>query len=353
MSVNLRNRRDPVLSAAELRVLARNGVTFCPGLRPAYIQEPWLAEDDGYAMAMDAQPGLITAANAGIPAYLANLMDPEIVRVITTPMRAAEIFGERKKGDWTTLTTQFAVVEPQGTVKSYGDFDNGGNAGANANWIGRQSYHFQTVSKWGERELEIYGEARIQYKQEVDLASALIIQKFHNLSYFYGVSNLALYGALNDPSLPAPIAPTGAWSTLTAPQIYNDVRRLFANLQTKLKGLIKMDSRMTLTMSPELEVFLAVTNDYNVNVRDMLAKNFPNMKIETAPEYSNPASAGELMQLIVDNLDGIETAYVAFTEKLRAHPVIQHLSSFAQKKSAGTWGYINRRPVAMSQMQGM
>jgi hypothetical protein len=353
MSVNLRNRRDPVLSSAELRVLARQGISFGEGLRPAYIQEPWLAEDEGFSMAMDAQPGLITTSNAGIPAFLANLMDPEIVRVITTPMRAAEIFGERKKGDWTTLTTQFPVVEPQGTVKSYGDFDNGGNAGANANWIGRQSYHFQTVSKWGERELEIYGEARIQYKQEIDLASALVIQKFHNLSYFYGVSNLALYGALNDPSLPAPIAPAQAWAGATALQIYNDIKSLFANLQAKLKGLIKTDSRMTLTMSPELEVFLLTTNDYNVMVRDMLAKGFPNMKIETAPEYGNANGAGELMQLIVDNLEGIETAFVAFTEKLRAHPVIQELSSFKQKKSAGTWGYINRRPVAMSQMQGM
>src|SRR4051812_22503766 len=98
MSVNLRNRRDPVLSSAELRVLARQGISFGEGLRPAYIQEPWLAEDEGFSMAMDAQPGLITTSNAGIPAFLANLMDPEIVRVITTPMRAAEIFGERKKG---------------------------------------------------------------------------------------------------------------------------------------------------------------------------------------------------------------------------------------------------------------
>lgn len=351
--MSLRNRQNPLLGAAELKVLRQNGVAFCEGLRPAYIQDPWLAEDDGYSMAMDAQPTLITTVNAGIPAYLQNLLDPEIVRVITSPMRAAEIFGERKKGDWTTLTTQFPVVEPQGTVKSYGDFDNGGNAGANANWIGRQSYHFQTVSRWGERELEMYGEARIQYKQEVDLASALVIQKFHNASYFYGVSNLALYGALNDPSLPAPIAPAQAWAGATAVQIYNDIKSLFSNLQTKLKGLIKMDSAMTLAMSPELEVYLATTNDYNVNVADMLKKNFPNLKVETAPEYSNVNGAGELMQLIVDSLDGIETAYVAFTEKLRAHPVIQQLSSFAQKKSAGTWGYINRRPVAMSQMQGM
>lgn len=353
MVVRLNNRPNPALSPAEISVLARNGVAFADGLRPAYIQEAWLAEDNGFAMALDAQPGLITVSNAGVPAYLQNFLDPEVVRVITEPMRAAEIFGERKKGDWTTLTTQFPVVEPVGQVTSYGDFNNNGNAGANANWIGRQSYHFQNVSKWGERELAIYGEARIQYKQEVDIAAALVLGKFSNLTYFYGVSNLALYGALNDPSLPAPIAPTGAWSGLDALGIYEDIRRLFAQLQTVLRGLIKMDAKMRLCMSPELEVFMTKTNLYNVNVADMLKKNFPNLTIETAPEYSNANGGGQLMQLIVESLDGIETAYVAFTEKMRAHAVVQSLSGWEQKKSAGTWGYINRRPAAMAQMQGM
>lgn len=353
MAPRLNNRPNPVLSAAEVAVLARNGVAFCDGLKPVYLQDAWLAEDNGFAMALDAQPTLITVSNAGIPAYLQNLLDPEVVRVITEPMRAAEIFGERKKGDWTTLTTQFPVVEATGQITSYGDFNAGGNASANANWVTRQSYHFQNVTQYGERELAIYGEARISYKQEQDIASALVMGKFSNLTYFYGISNLALYGALNDPSLPAPILPTGAWSGLTAVQIYEDLRRLFAQLQTQLRGLIKMDAKMTLAMSPELEVFLTKTNDYNVNVRDMLSKNFPNMKVETAPEYTNANGGGELMQLIVDSLDGIETAYVAFTEKMRAHAVVQGLSGWQQKKSGGTWGYINRRPVAMAQMQGM
>lgn len=348
-----RNRANPVLAQDELRALVRNGVAFCDGLRPAYIQDAWLAEDAGFRLAMDAQPGLITASNAGIPAWMANLLDPEVVRVVTQPMRAAEVFGERKKGDWTTLSTQFPVIEPTGQVTTYGDFNAGGNTSANANWASRQSYHFQTMTRLGEREIAMYGEARIQYKQEVDMAAALVMNKNHNLIYFFGVSNLALYGALNDPSLPAPIAPAQAWSGATALQIYNDAKKLFAQLQAQLVGWLKLDAKMTLIMSPELEVYFTTTNDYNVNVADMLKKNFPNMRVETAPEYGNANGAGELMQLKLDELDGIETAYVAFTEKLRAHPVVQQASYFEQKKSAGSWGYINRRPVALAQMQGM
>ena len=113
---------------------------------------PWRAN---FALAADAQPGLITAPNAGIPAYLVNLLDPEVVRILVTPMKAAEIFGETKKGDWTTLTTQFPVVEATGEVSSYGDYSNNGASGANVNWVPRQSYHFQTISQWGERELDM------------------------------------------------------------------------------------------------------------------------------------------------------------------------------------------------------
>jgi len=38
---------------------------------------------------------------------------------------------------------------------------------------------------------------------------------------------------------------------------------------------------------------------------------------------------------------------------MRAHPVKVGLSSFKQKKSAGGWGTIIRRPVAIAQMLGV
>jgi hypothetical protein len=44
---------------------------------------------------------------------------------------------------------------------------------------------------------------------------------------------------------------------------------------------------------------------------------------------------------------------VAFTEKLRAHPVKVELSSFKQKKSQGTWGAIIYRPILIASMIGI
>lgn len=334
--------------------LARHGV-HVPMAR-GLLEPHELAMD--ISLAMDAQPALVTASNAGVPAFLTNYLDPEIIRILVTPNKAASILGETKKGDWTTQTAMFPVVESTGEVASYGDFDANGSVGTNANWVSRESYLFQTVTQWGERELAIAAEAKINYAQNLNVASTLVLDKFMNASHFYGVDGLKNYGILNDPALQTAIAPgtTGAgsgtlWSTKDGAAIYGDIVKLFGQLVTQTKGLVERDARMCLAMSPEMEVNMTKTNQYNVNVTDQIKKNFPNIRIETATQYAT--AAGQLMQLIVESIDGQDTGYCAFNEKLRAHPVKVDLSSFAQKKTSGTWGAIIKQPLAIAQMIGL
>ncbi len=317
-------------------------------------------------LAMDAQPELITISNSGIPAFLSTYIDPKVIEILLAPMKATEIVGEEtKKGDWTLETSMFPVVESTGQVSSYGDYSQTGVAGANVNWVQRQSYTYQVITQWGERELEKMGLARIDWANRMNIASVLTLNKFQNKSYFFGVNGLANYGLLNDPTLIAPIAP-GVWesvSTWAAKSalsdgsgglaVYGDIKALYGQLVQQAYGLVELDmeSPMTLAMSPESQVYLTLTSTYNVNVMDMLKKNFPKMKIVTAPEYQLPA--GNLMQLIADEMLGQRTATTAFTEKLRAHPIIVKSSSFEQKKSQGTWGTIIFRPFLIAQMLGI
>lgn len=306
-----------------------------------------------YALAMDAMPVLVSQSNAGIPAFLANYIDPEVIHVLVTPTKAAQILGETKKGDWTTQSAQFPVVESTGETSSYGDFNNNGSSGANINWVGRESYLFQTITQWGERELEMAGLAKIDYAAELNVASALVLNKFLNKTYFFGVAGLKNYGLLNDPSLSTPIGPIGGtqWSTKDGAAVYADIAALYGQLVSQTGGILDMDAPMTLAMSPAMAVNMTKTNQYNVNVTDQLKKNFPNLKIETAVEYATVG--GQLVQLIADNLQGQDTGYAAFNDKMHAHPVVVDLSSFRQKKSAGTWGAIIRLPIAIAQMLGV
>ncbi|OZI59939.1 major capsid family protein [Bordetella genomosp. 11] len=313
---------------------------------------------NNFQMAMDAAGPLVTTPNSAVPSFLTNYVDPELTRVLTTPMKAAQILGEAKKGDWVTLTATFPVVESTGEVSSYGDYSNNGVAGANTNFPQRESYHYQTMTQWGERELEMAGLAKIGWSAELNVASALVLNKFQNQSYFFGVANLRNYGLLNDPSLSAPLTPnatgTGSgtlWSTKDANAIYDDIVKIFKQLQSQTGGIIDAQQAMVLAMSPESSVYLTKTNQYNVNVYDLLKKNYPNIRFETAVEYST--DAGELVQLIADSIEGQRTGYCAFTEKMRAHPIIQQPSAWVQKKSQGTWGAVIRMPMGIASMIGV
>ncbi len=77
----------------------------------------------------------------------------------------------------------FPVAESTGEVSTYGDYAESGNAGVNTNWPQRQSYLFQVIKQYGERELERAGLARINWVSEIDIAAALAMNKFLNFTY--------------------------------------------------------------------------------------------------------------------------------------------------------------------------
>lgn len=243
--------------------VSRDYGIILPGAQ-AYLPPEYAAD---YGLAMDAQPALVTAANSGIPAYFTNYVEPELIRVLVTPMKASQILGETKKGDWTTLSAQFPIAESAGEVSSYGDYSNNGVVTSNVNWVPRQSYHFQTFTRWGERELDMYGAARIGWAAELNVASALTLNKFQNKSYFYGIAGLANYGLLNDPSLSAPITPDTVdgklkWDDKDGQGVYDDVVKLFKQLVKQTNGHIERTDKMKLCMSPLAEVNLTKTNQY-------------------------------------------------------------------------------------------
>src|ERR1019366_220232 len=109
---------------------------------------------NNYALAMDAQPTLVTTANSGIPAFLTTWIDPQVYEILFAPNQAAEIIGEVRKGDWRMQTAMFPVTESIGEVSSYGDRNTNGSATTNVNFPQRQSYNYQIITDWGQLELE-------------------------------------------------------------------------------------------------------------------------------------------------------------------------------------------------------
>lgn len=311
-------------------------------------------------MALDAQPGLVTSPNAGVLLSSVSVIDPEVVSVIFTPMRAAKILGgEAQKGSWIDQVAYFPMAESIGQVASYNDYSNNGSVDANAQWNYRQPYTWQAFKRYGEQTLERWGAAGLNYSSELDKSLALVFNKFSNKTYFFGVNGLVNYGLLNDPSLISPISPatkanTGqgvTWLLATALEVFNDVKALYTQAVTQMGGNLEMTDTMKLVISTTRQPALLTTNEFGLNVEDLLKKAFPNMTIEAAPEYST--GSGELLQLIIPEVDGVRTAYPAYTEKQRAHALVTEASAWSQKNSAGTWGTVIRRPIAIAQMLGI
>lgn len=322
----------------------------------AYMPAEWLNRSNGHALAMDAQPSLITAPNAGVPSIFTTYIDPRQIEVVLAPRRGAEFYGEEKMGDWTTDNAQFPMTEITGRVSAYGDFNQNGKSGANANWIARQSFHFQTFTRWGERQTEQMGEGKIDWVGLQARASNETLARAQNTSYFFGVAGLRCYGGMNDPSLPAAIAPTTkaaggvTWAVANTIEVYNDFLKLYTQLQTQMPGLVDMSSPLDVGIPNTLEPSLAKTNDYGKTVREVILQSFPNVKFTVIPEFAT--ASGNLIQMKLRDVDGLPVTKSAFTEKLRVHPVITAASSWEQKKSAGTWGTTLRYPIAIVQMIG-
>ncbi|MGO4738638.1 hypothetical protein AB4099_18970 [Bosea sp. 2KB_26] len=315
-----------------------------------------------YQFALDAQPALATTGSGGIPAWLTQYVDPEVVRILQAPNEGAEILGETKKGDWTTQTATFPVVENTGEVSSYGDFNANGRSDANVNWPQRQAYLFQTVVEYGDLQVERAGAAKLNWVGEQQTSAAATLDKFGDFTYHFGVAGLQNYGLLNDPSLSAALTPSTKaaggvkWINnnaivATANEVYADIQALFSQLVAQTAGRVKRTHQLTLAMAPGADVAMTATNSFGITVGDLLAKSFPNLKVKTSYRYGT--AAGNVVQLIADTFDGHDTGYCAFNEKLRDHAVVRQLSSWQQKKTSGTWGAIIRYPLAISQMLGV
>jgi hypothetical protein len=359
------------LNGGDLAALQRAGISMFGAemILDEKGKDPWFKD---ISIAMDAQPTLVTTSNAGIPAYLTTVVDPNLLRILTAKNKAAEIFGEEQKGSITDQQIMFPIAEPTVEVSAYGDYSNNGRAGLNLNFPQRQSFLYQVITEYGEVEAERAGLAKISWASEIKEAAVGGLNKYQNLTYFLGVAGLQNYGLLNDPSLAAALTPatkaaTGTtWITsagvinATANEVYADIESIITKLITQSAGLIELDTPMTLAMSPKSSMALTITNSFGLTPKDMLSKSFPNVTIKTAIQYGvqstqNPQGnlAGELLQVIAGTVEGQATGYCASNVKLRTFAPVRALSSWQQKFCQGTWGAIVRQPFALASMVGI
>jgi len=364
---------DQKLARAALDMYAADhGINFGPQV-VGFTEDKCLTSR-GTQFAADAQPQLVTTPSSGIPNFLTTHISPKHIKILTAKNAGAEILGEERTGSFIDTNWIFPVVEHDGQVAAYGDHSNDGNAGANMNFPQRQNFIFQIIARWGQVALERAGLAKIGWAEEMRGASIDVLQKFLNLSYFYGIQGLQNYGILNSPGLFPAIAPSpkafnsgtsGPWMTgnaitATTLEMYGDIHALITQVIVQSNGNVDIDSPMRIVMSPSRLSAIQQPNEFGLNVRALLKDNFKNSSLHSAVQYGaaslqNPqgSQVGEIMQVIATEVMAQQTVVASFSEKLRAGPVIMGLSDFEQKMSSGTWGALVYQPFAISTMLGL
>ena len=322
--------------------------------------------------AMDAAPqGLIGANNIGVPAQWFNLVDPQIIEVLYTPLTATQLLPERKEGDFTTDNITLTLSEMAGDVTAYSDFTSNFSASTNFTYPSRQAYRYQTGYMYGNLEVERAAIAKIQLVSERQNAATNIMARAANKFYLYGVQGMTIYGILNAPELDAPIEPeevtslTDGSTKLTtwaekmtdvqgAPtHIYNDVMALVNEISTKTQGAVDLHNcSFTLAYPPTLYKCLTATNNFKVSVMETLQGVMPGLKLVQVPELE--AEEGNQIMLICNDAPGYGSpGFCIFTEKMRMSPVIADVNSYKQTMAAATAGAIITRPMLIASMSGV
>jgi hypothetical protein len=352
--------------------LHRRGIRYEPGAEPKIYMSTDPSLGCSPEMAFDALPTLATEASSGVPMMFTNIVDPQTYEILFAPILVAEAFGgEEQRGSWTDISAMFPVAEATGEVSSYDDYSNSGVSGANVNWPAAEAYLFQTVTPWGELEVARMSVAHINLVAEKERAAASNLNRFANFTYAFGVQGLQNYGTTNHPSLSASLTPSvkayggTQWISsgvvrATANEIFTDIQSLWTQLISQGDGNITTKTKATLILPPVLSNALTATNSFAVNVMKLLNDNYPAMKIQDQVSQYAQASAqnpqgiagGNLVQLVANEVAGQRSAFCAYNEKMRAHPIIREMSAFRQKKTSGTWGAIIRMPFCISSMLG-
>lgn len=334
------------MSRSDFSRLADIGISGFP--------QNWLTPQAKAQIAHDA--ALVTAPNNGVPSWMTQYTSPTLITVLTAKRAAEEIFNPSRFGSYGTQLATFPIVEAVGQVSGYSDAGRGGSSDFNANFPNRDAYYFQTVAQWGDLEQATMSLAKIDAAGQKQISAARTLKIAHNNFWFNGVAGLNCWGILNDPALAAPIAsPAGTggatFATNTTQEIYNKILLLFKTLNAKTGALVDMASPLKLILSNNTVPYLLKATEFNVSVTDMLNKAFPNLTVVTAPQMSTPA--GELMTLVVEEVEGQKTADLGYVELMKAHGVVRELSSLKEKYSGATFGAVFYQPMAISSMIGV
>lgn len=354
------------LTAAAYGELSRTtGIAFAPEVLRNMV-EAMAFDGNDVGIAPAPLSGVTTASIAAQIQFLQAWL-PGFVRVITAARKIDELIGLSTVGAWEDEEVIQGVLEPTGTAIPYTDDGNIPLSSWNLNFERRTVVRFEQGMSVGTLEELRSARMRVSTSAEKRTAAALSLDIQRNRIGFYGYNSGAnrTYGFLNDPGLPAYVTlPNGAsgspaWSGKTYLEITKDLRLALSGLRVQSQDTIDpKKTKITLAIATDAVDFLSTTSDFGNSVQNWLTENYPNVRVESAPELNDANGGVGVFYLYAEQVedgasDDSRTFVQAVPAKFMALGVEKRSKVYIEDYANATAGVMVKRPYAIYRASGV
>jgi hypothetical protein len=302
----------------------------------------------------------LTTASVTTPIQFLQAWLPGFVAIITAARRIDALIGITTQGRWEDEEIVQGIMEHTGNSVPYGDLTNVPQASWNTNFETRTIIRFEEGLTVGRLEEARAAAMRASSPEEKRKAAGTALEIVRNLIGFYGYNSGAnkTYGLLNDPSLPAyadVIAGTGGteWMYKTFLEITADIREMISALRVQSQDRIDPSKTpLVLALAMSARDFMSVTSDFGNSVAQWLQETYPNVRVESVPEFDGANGGDNVMYLFAEQVDDESTddsrTFVQVVPaKFQTLGVEQKSKSYMEDYTNATAGTLLKRPFAV------
>lgn len=311
--------------------------------------------------------GIQSDPNIGNAIQFLQAWLPGFVQFATAARKIDTLIGVATAGSWEDEEIVQGVLELAGSARPYSDSSNVPLASWNLTYERRTVVRFEQGFEVGTLEEARASRMRVSTAAEKRNASMLQMDIQRNRVGFYGFNNGSnrTYGLLNDPQISAYVTvPNGAagtpgWSTKTFLEITKDVRSALIALRTNSKDVIDPKStKITMAVATSRVDLLTTTSDYGKSVLDWMRENYPNVRIESAPELDDANGGAAVFYMYADKVDdGASDDSATFVQvvpsRFYALGVEKKAKGYLEDFSNATAGVMCKRPYAVVRYTGI
>lgn len=290
----------PINGMADLAALDSIGIT----ISPARLQQMFAAYQAGAPMmggAMDTNlVAPLSTPSITTPIQFLQAWMPGFVAVITQARVIDNLVGISTIGRWEDEEAVQGFMERTGNALPYQDNSNFPLSSWNVNFERRAIVRFEQGFSVGRLEESRAAAMNYNSAEAKRMQNTIALEVQRNYIGFFGYNAGAgrTYGYLNDPSLPAYVnLPNGAggsstWASKTTLEIIADILTSLQALRTQSGGNIDpKKTPITLAVAMSAVDYLSTVTTLGYSVQNWLNTNYPNVRIESAPEL-NAANGG-------------------------------------------------------------